>query len=60
LVLFDWRLTFGILFVVSAAWVPLWYFLFRDSPTESRFVNQGELDQIRSSHQAVAAAHMPS
>src|SRR5258708_27506809 len=26
----DWRLTFGILFVVSAAWVPLWYFLFRD------------------------------
>lgn len=43
----DWRLTFGVLFVLSAAWVPLWYFLFRDSPAESRFVNKAELDHIR-------------
>ena len=28
----DWRLTFAVLFVLSAAWVPLWWLLFRDSP----------------------------
>ena len=46
----DWRATFGVLFVLSAAWVPLWWFLFRDSPTESRFVNQAELDHIKTPH----------
>ena len=35
----DWRLTFAALFVLSVAWVPLWYFLFRDNPADSRFVN---------------------
>jgi MFS family permease len=43
----DWRWTFGVLFVLSAAWVPMWYFLFRDSPAESRFVNKAEFDHIR-------------
>ncbi len=50
----DWRATFGVLFVLSAAWVPLWWFLFRDSPTESRFVNQAELDHIKTPHEAVS------
>ena len=45
----DWRLTFAALFVLSAAWVPLWYFLFRDDPAESRFVNAAELAHIRTS-----------
>ena len=45
----DWRLTFAALFVLSAAWVPLWYFLFRDDPAESRFVNASELAHIRTS-----------
>lgn len=45
----DWRLTFAALFVLSAAWVPLWYFLFRDDPAESRFVNASELTHIRQS-----------
>jgi MFS family permease len=49
----DWRLTFAVLFALSAAWVPLWWFLFRDSPAESRFVNQAELDHIQSHHEAV-------
>ena len=30
----DWRLTFVVLFVLSAAWVPLWFFLFRDNPAD--------------------------
>jgi MFS family permease len=52
----DWRLTFAILFVLSVVWVPLWYFLFRDNPAESRFVNAAELSHIRTSHEAIAAA----
>lgn len=43
----DWRLTFAALFVLSAAWVPLWYFLFRDDPAQSRFVDASELAHIR-------------
>lgn len=50
----DWRLTFAVLFALSAAWVPLWWFLFRDSPADSRFVNQAELDHIQSHHEAVS------
>ncbi|HUP05965.1 MAG TPA: MFS transporter [Caldimonas sp.] len=49
----DWRATFGVLFALSAAWVPLWWLFFRDSPAESRFVNHAELDHIRSGHEAV-------
>jgi MFS transporter, ACS family, hexuronate transporter len=52
----DWRLTFAALFVLSAAWVPLWYFLFRDDPAESRFVNAAELAHIRTSDPSVTAA----
>ncbi len=52
----DWRLTFAVLFVASAAWVPLWYLLFRDSPAESRFVNAAELAHIRTVDESVAAA----
>jgi MFS family permease len=50
----DWRLSFAVLFVLSVLWVPLWYVLFRDSPADSRFVNQAELAHIRTSHAAVS------
>ena len=49
----DWRMTFVVLFVLSALWIPFWYFLFRDSPADSRFVNQAEIDHIRSHHDSV-------
>ena len=52
----DWRLTFAALFVLSAAWVPLWYFLFRDEPAESRFVNAAELTHIQTKDPSVTAA----
>jgi ACS family hexuronate transporter-like MFS transporter len=52
----DWRLTFAALFVISAAWVPLWYFFFRDDPADSRFVNKAELAHIRSTDPSVSAA----
>ena len=51
----DWRLTFAALFILSVAWVPLWYFLFRDSPADSRFVNTAELAYIRTSDPSVSA-----
>ena len=53
----DWRLTFAALFVLSIAWVPLWYFLFRDDPAESRFVNAAELAHIRTSDPSAAAPY---
>ncbi len=43
----DWRATFAVLFALSVVWVPAWYFLFRDDPAKSRFVNAAELAQIR-------------
>ena len=43
----DWRATFGVLFVLSALWVPLWFFLFRDTPEQSRHVGRDELALIR-------------
>ena len=52
----DWRLTFVALFILSIAWVPLWYFLFRDDPADSRFVNAAELAHIRTSDPSVPAA----
>ncbi len=57
LALLHWRLTFMVLFVLSAAWVPLWWFLFRDSPADSSHVNRAELDHIRSSDANAPAAH---
>src|SRR5580704_9683008 len=45
----DWRLTFVALFALSIAWAPLWYFLFRDDPATSRFVDAAELAHIRAS-----------
>jgi MFS transporter, ACS family, hexuronate transporter len=53
----DWRLTFAALFVLSIVWVPLWYFLFRDDPAESRFVNAAELAHIRADDPSAAAVH---
>lgn len=52
----DWRLTFAALFVLSALWIPLWYFFFRDNPADSPHVNAAELAHIRSSDPSFAAA----
>lgn len=52
---FGWRGTFAVLFVLSLVWVPLWYFLFRDDPAQSRHVNAEELAFIRDGQEASAA-----
>jgi ACS family hexuronate transporter-like MFS transporter len=53
----DWRLTFAALFILSIVWVPLWYFLFRDDPAESRFVNAAELAHIRTRDPSATKVH---
>ncbi|WP_428670637.1 MFS transporter [Reyranella sp.] len=56
----DWRATFAVLLVISLAWVPLWFFLFRDDPADSRFVGATELAYIRSGDGAVpSTSHGP-
>ena len=56
----DWRATFLVLLLVSLAWVPLWFFLFRDDPADSPFVNAEELAHIRSRDRAAPpASHGP-
>jgi MFS family permease len=52
----DWRATFGVLFVLSVLWVPLWFFLFRDSPADSRHVNKAELAHIQTGHDTLSGA----
>lgn len=42
-----WRGMFVVLMLAGLAWVPLWWFLFRDFPEHSRFVNDAELRHIR-------------
>lgn len=53
----DWRLTFVALFVLSAAWIPLWYLCFRDDPADSPKVNEAELAHIRTSDPAAGPSH---
>lgn len=45
----DWRAMFYILALISFLWLPLWWFLFRDQPEQSGFVNAAELKVIRGS-----------
>ncbi|WP_353215684.1 MFS transporter [Salinisphaera hydrothermalis] len=43
----GWRGMFYVLAVVSFMWLPLWWFMFRDRPEQSGFVNEAELREIR-------------
>lgn len=43
----GWRGMFVILMLLGLVWLPLWWFLFRDFPEHSRFVNGAELAHIR-------------
>lgn len=43
---FSWRTMFFILAGSGLAWLPLWWFAYRDSPRESGFVSTGEREFI--------------
>ena len=47
----SWRGMFLVLMLLGLIWLPLWWFLFRDFPEHSRFVNSAELDHIRDGKQ---------
>jgi len=44
---FGWRSMFLVLMVLGLAWLPLWWFLFRDFPEHSPRVGDAELKHIR-------------
>lgn len=43
----GWRWMFLVLMLLGLAWLPLWWFLFRDFPEHSPRVNDAELGHIR-------------
>ncbi|OYV49820.1 MAG: MFS transporter [Burkholderiales bacterium 21-58-4] len=43
----GWRGMFIVLMILGFIWLPLWWFLFRDFPEHSPFVNSAELEHIR-------------
>jgi MFS transporter, ACS family, aldohexuronate transporter len=43
----GWRGMFIVLMILGFVWLPLWWFLFRDFPEHSPFVNAAELEHIR-------------
>ncbi|MEM7123040.1 MAG: MFS transporter [Pseudomonadota bacterium] len=51
---FGWRVMFFILAAAGLAWLPAWYLLGRDFPSQSRFVNGAERDHIAEGREAQA------
>ncbi len=43
---FGWRIMFFVISSVGIVWAFVWYWLFRDRPEDSRYVNQAELRYI--------------
>lgn len=50
----GWRGMFIVLMLTSALWLPLWWWLFRDFPEQTRHVNAAELAHIRAGVPATA------
>ena len=46
---YGWRTPFFVFGVFGVLWAALWYFYYRDTPSEHKSVNAGELDLIHSS-----------
>lgn len=44
--LFSWRGAYFVLAVLALVWLPLWWWLFKDRPSQSKYVNQKELAYI--------------
>lgn len=52
---YSWRTMFYILGVTALLWVPLWWCLFRNKPSESAHVNDAELALINAKSELVQA-----
>lgn len=53
----NWRGMFFILAGLALVWSPLWWWLFRDAPSDSKFVNRFELERITQQQEPVK--HIP-
>lgn len=42
----GWRFTFGALGIVGLVWAAVWYWLFRDRPSEIRGISKQEIEEI--------------
>jgi ACS family glucarate transporter-like MFS transporter len=52
----SWRMTFAILGIIGIAWGVIWYFWFRDSPSEHPGISEKELRYIEENVQQPTAA----
>ncbi|MCJ2013759.1 MFS transporter [Methylobacterium sp. J-076] len=43
---FGWRVSFYVLGVISFVWVLIWYYYFRDDPSDHHRITQAELDTL--------------
>ncbi|MQT11673.1 MFS transporter [Segnochrobactrum spirostomi] len=59
LVWFGWRGAFVALFLLSIAWVPLWWLCFRDDPAKSGRVDAAELARIKGEGPSRPSRHGP-
>lgn len=53
----HWRAIFVLFGIVGFAWAAVWYWWFRDDPTQHRQVNQAERDLILQGRQAATPHH---
>ncbi len=57
LALFGWRWAFGVLFIASLVWLPVWLIFFRNDPAQSRHVNAAERALIQDGRNGPPPAH---
>lgn len=54
----SWRGAYYFLALLAILWLPLWYWLFKDNPKDSPYINQAELSYLN--EQTVTNAQAPS
>jgi sugar phosphate permease len=55
--LVGWRMAFFILGVVGSIWAAVWYYLFRDNPSEHKGITQKEIEEIESARKNAQISH---
>ncbi|MCF8324146.1 MAG: MFS transporter [Leadbetterella sp.] len=55
--LVGWRMAFFILGVVGSIWAAVWYYWFRDNPSEHKGITQKEIEEIESARKNAQISH---
>ncbi|AFK04498.1 major facilitator superfamily MFS_1 [Emticicia oligotrophica DSM 17448] len=53
----GWRSAFFVLGVVGCVWAGIWYYWFRDTPSEHPAISKDEIEEIESSRRQIANNH---